>query len=418
MPGVDRIPTATAELIVTQVKESLPKNLSNKAAAQHSLTVFENLNARPPGIPATIGLLALYGGFVFVALVSGLFFVLAKQGKFSDFVKAAAHQPSYAFTCGDIKAWHGAEALSSNSAPHNVVVTTLADVTAAKSAFTTLSGQLPANSQLTQFGQSLLLTLPCSDDAAREKWFDHFQELNTNSFVAVSNQPVSFNLNFIAPTETEATNLERVLRNFFNANPGVRLIPPWAPAAQQSRFTAFDHEREMWRNIATELAHTWTNADLAALDKKIAAARKRGSIAEANNLQKERMAAYTNVQAAAVEKLKTNPDFDPQLIDLRTQLFALSYTNHVERSKVLAAIGEKLGVEKSIDETSPAGHSLFSGFIRRNGLLFQLNWISMEDPAAGLPAMTDWLCERHCLGLRYEFMGSFGGDIDDSNDEE
>ncbi len=418
IPGEDRIPTPTAELIVSQVTEALPKNLSNKAAAQHSLTVFENLNARPPGIPATIGLLALYGAGVFLALVSGLFFVVAKQGKLSDFVKAAAHQPSYAFTCGNVQAWHGAEAFSNSSAPHNIIVTTLASVPAAKSAFTTLTGQLPANSQLTQFGQSLLLTLPCSDDAAREKWFDDFQTLNTNAFVAVSNQAVTFNLNFIAPTETDATNLERVLRNFFNGNPGVRLIPPWSPEAKQPRFAAFDHERWVWRQIGAELAGTWTNADLAALDKKISAARKRGSLAEASNLQKERMAAFTNVQVAAVEKLKANPDFDPQLIDLHTQLFALSYTNRAERSNLLATIGEKLGVEKTHEGSSSSGHSVFSGFVRRNGLIFQLNWVSMEDPATGLPVMTDWLCERHCLGVRYEFMGSFGGDVDSSDDEE
>jgi Zn-dependent protease len=417
LPGQDRIPTATAEMIVSGIKEALPKNLSNKIAAQHSLTVFENLNARPPGIPATIGLLALYGGGVFLAIVSGLFFLVAKQGKLSDLVNAAARQPSYAFTCGNFQTWHGAEALSDRAAQHNVLVTTLANVPAAKSAFTTLTSQLPANSQLTRFGQSLLVTLPCSDDAGREKWFDRLQEMNTNAFVAVSNQPVSFNLNFIAPTETDATNLERVLRNYFNGNPGVRLIPPWSPEAQQPGFAAFDREREMWRRIGKELSGAWTNAELATLDNKIAVARKRGSVTEANNLLKERIDAYKNVQTAAVEKLKSNPDFDAQLIDLHTQLSEASYTNHAERAKILASVGEKLGVEKVDGGSSEPGSSFYSGFIVRNGLLFQLNWVNMDDPAAGLPAMTDWLCERHCIGIRYEFMGSFGAETEDAEDE-
>jgi Zn-dependent protease len=56
------IPAATAEAIVARLKESFPKGLSNKGAAQYALNIFENLNARPPGALASIGL-----GFLQVA---------------------------------------------------------------------------------------------------------------------------------------------------------------------------------------------------------------------------------------------------------------------------------------------------------------------------------------------------------------
>lgn len=52
------IPPATAETIVMRVKERFPK-LSNKLAAQHTLQIFENLNARPPGLWASLALGAL-----------------------------------------------------------------------------------------------------------------------------------------------------------------------------------------------------------------------------------------------------------------------------------------------------------------------------------------------------------------------
>jgi Zn-dependent protease len=52
------IPPATAEAIVARVKERFPK-LSNKLAAQHTLQIFENLNARPPGVWASLALGAL-----------------------------------------------------------------------------------------------------------------------------------------------------------------------------------------------------------------------------------------------------------------------------------------------------------------------------------------------------------------------
>jgi hypothetical protein len=41
-----------------RVKARFPK-ISNKVAAQHTLQIFENLNARPPGLWASLGLGAL-----------------------------------------------------------------------------------------------------------------------------------------------------------------------------------------------------------------------------------------------------------------------------------------------------------------------------------------------------------------------
>jgi Zn-dependent protease len=411
-PGQERIPADTAQAIISEVTVALPKNLSSKATAQHSLTVFENLNARPPGVLATIALLVLYGGGVFIAVIAGLTFIVAKQGKLGDFLRAAAMQPQYTFACGSAQSWHGSEALTNHS-PHNVIVTTLATAPEAKSAFASLTEQLPKTGQLMLFGQSLLVTLPCSDDAAREEWFDRLQTMSTNSFVAISNQPVTFNLNFIAPTETEATNLEHALTDFFNSNVGVRLIPPWSPEAKSAKFTAYEHERRMWRQIYTELGKTWTNAELQALGRKIAAAQKRGSVTEAASLQKEREKAFSDMNAATVERLRTNPDFDPQLVELHSQLTALSHTNRAERARINREVGVKLGAEPADEESSSPSSFDYSGIVRRNGLLFQVNWFTMSNPSKGLPTLTDWLCEHRCIGIRYEFVGGLDFNLED-----
>jgi hypothetical protein len=44
---------------VAAVKARFPKSLTNKNAAQYTLQIFENLNARPPGLWASLGLGAL-----------------------------------------------------------------------------------------------------------------------------------------------------------------------------------------------------------------------------------------------------------------------------------------------------------------------------------------------------------------------
>jgi len=406
-PGDDRIPTQIADAIASQVTTALPKGLSNKAAAQHTLSVFESLNARPPGIFATIGLLGLYGGGILVAVLCGMLFLVAKEGKLRDFVKAAAHQPRYAYACGSIQSWQGSALGTNDSSPQNVLVTTLNSPVAAKSAFSSITTRLPQTSQLTLFGQSLVLTLPSSDDAAREQWFDRLQILSTNIFVGISNRPVVFNLNFIAPTSVDATNLESTLRNYFNSTVGAELIPPWSPEAKTPRFQAYERERRIWKQIDVELTRTWTNADLKVFNQKIAAASKRGSVSEANALAKERQEKLTEIRAATLATLRTSPDFDPQLVDLKEKLSALSYTNHAERADILRQVAAKLGA------TTPAAKRTgfnSSGFVRRNGLLLEINWVSMSDLSAGLPELANWLCDNRCLGIRYEFIGSFGGD--------
>ena len=69
------IPPATAETIVARVKERFPK-LSNKLAAQHTLQIFENLNARPPGLWASLGLGALQAVSLLAAvIVSAMLYV-------------------------------------------------------------------------------------------------------------------------------------------------------------------------------------------------------------------------------------------------------------------------------------------------------------------------------------------------------
>ena len=68
------IPPATAEAIVARVKERFPK-LPNKLAAQHTLQIFENLNARPPGLWASLAFGALQlASLLATAVVSAMLY--------------------------------------------------------------------------------------------------------------------------------------------------------------------------------------------------------------------------------------------------------------------------------------------------------------------------------------------------------
>ncbi len=62
--------------IIRRVKAEFKAKHSNKIIAQHVLNVFETINARPPGVGASIGLGAVHVASVVIVLLVGLFMVL------------------------------------------------------------------------------------------------------------------------------------------------------------------------------------------------------------------------------------------------------------------------------------------------------------------------------------------------------
>jgi Zn-dependent protease len=63
------IPTAAALAILAELRPALPPNANSQILAQNAAMVFETLNARPPGILVSLGLLTLHAGSFFTALV-------------------------------------------------------------------------------------------------------------------------------------------------------------------------------------------------------------------------------------------------------------------------------------------------------------------------------------------------------------
>jgi len=165
-----------------------------------------------------------------------------------------------------------------------------------------------------------------------------------------------------------------------------------------------------------QLGSVWTNAELKVFDQKIVAARKRGSLAEVDRLREEKEKAATDLGVAARNSLKNNPDFDPRLVDLNNKLSELNYTNHVGRTAILRELGPMLG-ETSEGKEAASDYSTASGFAQRHGLMLEISWVAMDHLSTGLPALTEWLCDRGCLGIRYEFSGAFPTGPDDEEGE-
>ncbi len=225
LPGEDRIPTATAEAIISAVKTALPAKTSNKIIAQHTLNVFETLNARPPGALGTLGLLAVHGGAAILVVLCGFLLILDKHGGgLKNFAREAIAQPRHRYTPGTEKRWSGPSA--TEGVTRNTVVATFRKQADADHAFQEISPHLPATSALTLAGDSLLLSVPSTDDKAREEWFAELQRRSGNAFVIVSNRPAIVSMVCIAPSTASATNLVSELREYFSLTYLPNIIPP------------------------------------------------------------------------------------------------------------------------------------------------------------------------------------------------
>jgi Zn-dependent protease len=426
LPGDDRIPVATAQTIIAAVRAAFPPRLplNNKTLAQHTLNVYENLNATPPGPFGTLALLALQGGSFVVALIFCFVLVINKSSGLGDFAKAALRQPQHSLQCGTIQNWTGG---ATQPKVRNFLVASASNRSKARDLFADLTNRAPANSSVELLGDSVILALAAGDDSAREKWYDELQSRSSDVFVALSNAPVIFSITFIAPTAETATNLTRELREYLALSSTMHLIAPWSAEARSATYIRHRHARSAWQKISQEVGGVWRDPSLKVYDARSTAARKRGAIAEATRIMKERTEKMHELQDGVIARLRKGASQEmSDLLELNRQLSALSYTNRVERKQVYRKVAAKLG-EVAYDGNRPDSVAdalgTNSGSAVQHGLLLEVRWVGFNDATRGPAAFTEWLCGQGCRQMRYEFTGAgfaYDGDFSDGggDDEE
>jgi hypothetical protein len=78
-PDAESIPLDASLPILAELRQALPPQTPPKVLAQNVANVFETLNAYPPGVLASIGLLAVHVGAFAAALVLTALLVVLRQ---------------------------------------------------------------------------------------------------------------------------------------------------------------------------------------------------------------------------------------------------------------------------------------------------------------------------------------------------
>ena len=424
LPDSDRIPPETAQAIISVLKAEQPKGISNKILAQQTLSVYETLNARPPGVLATFALLMVHGGAFLVALACCFVLVLGKfGGGFDNFISSAIRQPQHLVDCKQpVQQWRGSEADEANSTRH-LLVATLPKRANAVEVYSNLTSRLPPTADLSLFGDSLLLSLPVNDAAAKHRWFSVLQAHDKDAFVVASDHSVAMSLFFIAADAKTATNLAQELAAY-GAVPGTRLIAPWSPEAKTAAYTNYLQARLAWLRLDKSERDLWTDPALQPLNKRIADATRRGDEAEIASLTEELLQQHKELQAGQHEKLRVElaGSAAAALVDLHKELAGMNYTNNAGRADLLRQIAVQLGeAPQAGSDSSSSTEALpaFLGSARNNGLIVEVPWWNLHNPQAVLPLLLNWLCEHRCTGIKYELHDNnlFDGSNNRSGDE-
>ncbi|MDW7979558.1 MAG: site-2 protease family protein [Verrucomicrobiales bacterium] len=409
----DRIPQETAQAIITALKTEFPKGINDKTLASYALNVFETLNARPPSVPATIGLLALHASALVMVPLFGLvvLFVL-RGGEMARFVTALAAQPKYSVECASWQAWPGNFNHGKGVETRNLLVATFDERQIASATFAELTNRLPLTARVGLFGSTLLLSLPAREGTPQNKWFAELQTRTTNAFVAPSNQSVTVRFMLIAPSQTSAANIARALRDYFIPDLQYALLPPWAPTAKTTAFAKYSSARRQWQQIERELQKVWNDPAMDELVKKFAAQRSRPTTKERDEFIHKRDKLLAELQSAARERLRTNPVYpiDPELLDLHARLGSVPQSNAVERAALIERIAIKLGPltasASTVSDTATPYGTTFGSVTQRKQII-EIHALGFIEPMTGLPAFVDWVCAHGCDKIKYEFIPTY-----------
>ncbi|MHB9109552.1 MAG: site-2 protease family protein [Armatimonadota bacterium] len=432
-PDSQHIPVETAKVILDELR-AIQTKATAPVLAQQITGIFELLNARPPGVWATLGLGFAHVFSLVLAVIIGIVIAVLGQPDFLRNLGLGGKVSMHQYARGATQEWHG-NAPSPSRETRATIYATGKDAASAKQAFAKLQADLPDQSAMRLFGQSLIITLPDADTAGQGRLLSALRPVDRDAFVVRKDEygiaPV--HITCIAPGDAAAAKrLQQALTSCFplGARPDdIRLIPPWSP-----RWQALP-PGEQQRCLIARRTHTRISVDrpsasqdpeIRALFTRLEQAEEAGNKEEMEKIQDSLSTFHERnaVQFAARLRAEGAPQVDIELIDRyeRWRKFSQSFKyqnypsadtaafkkDHAEftqqRSKLERAVYDLMGlIPFSGGKLSPADaqYSVDYGDVDFTTQQMSFRFVSFTDPAVGLPALAEWLYDQGCTDVRY-----------------
>ena len=430
-PDDRSIPVETAKAILAELRKA-QVNTTAPVMAQQITGIFELLNARPPGIAATLGFGAVHLACLLATAAFTLAFIfptrsiLPRNSRSQD-------KPLYRYERGTTQAWQGTAAQALPLDKRAMIYATCRNTESAERTFTGLRHDLSDQAAVRLFGQSLIISLPETDTTTRNRLRQRLQSVTRDVLVTHntlrSRPPVQ--ITCLASGEAEAERLRQELEPCFSGGEfyQVHLFSPWSPrwqalspSEQQRYLTARRTYMRLYRQPG--VIHR-RQAYRQLFDRQIELYRDgKDEVAEKLQAKIDAMFEQEFTQFVAGLRAEGPAGVDVTLVDLWEQRRRLGLENrdialtegeapsvtarreayNRKREELEQAMSARLGRHPAGFSTEEDPYHVQMGSLNSSGRRLSFSYFSFPDITVGLPAFAEWLYDQGCTDVRYRIM--------------
>lgn len=404
------IPPATAQAIIAEVRKATKKRQSNKGIAQQTLQIFEMLNARPPGLSATVGLLFVQCASIAIAAVFAVVFILGRNWPLLSLARNFGKSPAHKLAVEQMQTWNPDHRTDSSSEARDTVIATFRDSAGAMAAFQDVTNRLPASSTLKLFGDSLLLSLPCGDVQSERQWLRDLSRRSKNAFMDTTNFHSAFSLSCTAPDTNVAAAIVGEMHDYFGTLPAEGIVPPWEPADPRTHEQRAANElaRQTWLKLEKFESLIEDDTNFEALENQLENAQDNGD-SNVGPLQFQIAGQRERLYRQHLPELLSGKGgtVDTNVVD---RFMALNTsgaaTNQNFNEKIQREIAQRMGKVGTDCFCAQSGAAISSG------QTINMSFISFNRADDGPPALAEWLRDKGCDDFKYSFLPIFASTSD------
>jgi Zn-dependent protease len=415
------VPVQTADAIIDEIKAAFQNQkapLTNKVLAQNTLSVFETLNARPPGWFSSLAFGTVHFGSLAVSVILVCFMITAKNQGFSAIARAALQEDIHPLDLHEISTF--GPTLGQNT-DVNTIVATFKKVRDLRNALGVLTNSLPDGVAITRFGDSLLIALPPDDEVLRRKMLARIHPFTTNTFVATPDFHVALDLTCKLPDAGTAGVLKSEMSEYLSVARTDRLIPPWQLGASPKCPLTAQHKlaRKTYSALLQSGWNQFTNSEVRELQSKRQIAVRNGESSATQKIDAELKQLQARLRERQFEPYKTAPagNWDLDVVDLYAQISKAESTGRPD-NLLRKELAEKMG--SFSDESGDKGllaYTAYSGYPLSDHDELVLNSLSFENAFFGPVQFVQWLAQRGGKNMTYTLSGySISAYEDDDED--
>lgn len=350
------LPQAVADIIIDRIKAAFPAKLTNRMAAQHTLQVFENLNARPPRALASVGLGIVHFGSLAGSVVAA---VLIYAG-----VSNAAWHPLTAASMRVLRA----QPDSALAEPRNTVFANLGKPAAMKTALGEMQRDVSSETAIATFGETAVLSLPFEDVDALRDVQTSLEKRGAKFLISSPSVPVMMQMSCTARSQAAAATIDREIGDYFDADVA-HLLPPWQSAGWSAEErTRYARARRTLRRLRDAQGREQLRAVRAAPDVDTAV-----------------IGLYESLLLGGSARARPDSVADTQQTGAQSAIAPLLGTLPLSNGQVARG---------ALDLSA-------RGFLGTEKLAISIGGLRFENAFQGPPALSRWLLANGCTGVRY-----------------